>query len=158
MITKFDESMITDDMIKAAKMVFECMAIAETIRPIVEGYQKEILAYEKYPYSDKAAARREKDACDWIDNPDHTYLMSDNDFAHYMKRTREEQDKAGLKTESPEHCPLLVADHNVVLAKNVLIDAMAELTGINLDSLGSMVHYNKYIELTLKLLAPFVKK
>ena len=35
----------TPEMIKAAKSVFLAMAHTETVRPIVEGYQRELLAY-----------------------------------------------------------------------------------------------------------------
>lgn len=154
--TKYKREMITDGMIKAAEAVFVCMAAVETIKPIVTGYQVKVLEEEKYSYSEKASSRRGTTYADYISNPDHTYMMSDEDFAHYMKRTREEQAAAGLVTESPEHCPLLVAEHNVVKAENLLMDTLECLTEIKRDEIWNMEHRREYIKISLKLLAPFV--
>jgi hypothetical protein len=152
------EKAITPDMIAVAQALFSCMAIVETIKPIVEGYQKKILEEEKYSYAEKWHNRRDITHADWIKDPNNTYLMNDQDFQHFMKRTRQEQARAGLKTESPEFCPLLVAEHNVIKAQNLLIDVMEPVTGIKRDDIMVMEHRRQYIDITLRLFAPMVKE
>jgi hypothetical protein len=148
----------TTAMVKAAEAVFMTKAYADMIRPIVRGYQQEILDYEKYEYDEKQFERRGKTPKDWIKKPGDTYLMRDNDFQHYLKRCRQEQEKAGLKTDSPEQCPLLVAEDQERKAINLLIEAMIPITGIDSHKLlcSGMDNYDEYVNLTLRLLAPFV--
>jgi len=148
------------DMIRAAENCFAAMAFTETIRPIVEGYQRAILEYEKYPYSPKCLGRREKSPADYISDLRHTYMMSEEDFAHYLKRCQEEQAKAGLHTDDPDHCPLLVAEHLQVQAEHCLIDAMIPVTGITRErifqSANSLKNLKKLKDLTLRFMAGFV--
>lgn len=150
----------TPDMIRAAEACFAAMAMTETIRPIVEGYQRRILEEEKYPYSPKHLLRREKAPADYISDLRHTYMMSKDDFSHYLKRCREEQTKAGLHTDSPKHCPLLVAEDLQRRAENALIDALEPVTGINQSTLcftGDFLGKRaKFLDLTLRFMAGFV--
>ena len=150
----------TPDMIRAAENCFAAMAFTETIRPVVEGYQKAILEAEKYPYSPKMMARREKAPADYISNLQHTYMMSEEDFAHYLKRCREEQAKAGLHTDSPEHCPLLVAEHLQIKAEYALIDAMEPVTHLTRETIwekaNALENSKKLLDLTLRFMAGFV--
>lgn len=148
----------TSDMIRAAETVFRCMAMVQTIKPIVKGYQQKILDYEKYEYSEKHQNRRGMERTDWIKDPNLTYLMNDSDFKHYLKRCNEERIKAKLHVEKEEYCPLLVAEHMLVLAQNALIDIMEPVTTIKRDQVYNMEHRDKLIDLTLKLLAPYVSK
>lgn len=150
----------SEDMKSAARGCFLAMAYTGTVRPIVEGYQHDILSeyqfrtdVEQYDgkrvYPDKVVL-----------NPDHTYMLTEDDFAFYLAECRTAQSAAGLKTESRDHCPLLVAESIQRDAEHLLIDAMEPLTGINFNTiLGSrnfIDHLKKYIDLSLKLLAPFV--
>jgi hypothetical protein len=141
----------TPDMIRAAENCFAAMAFTELIRPIVEAYQRKVLAELRAPMAKK-----------WTDDsrikghtilePDHTYLMEDADFQTYLTRTREEQAKAGLHTDSPEFCPLLVAEHIQVLAEWALIEAMEPVTHIT-EVYGK--NRDKLLDLTLRFLSPF---
>jgi hypothetical protein len=148
------------EMIRAAENCFAAMAFTETIRPIVEGYQKAILEAEKYPYSPKQLLRREKAPADYISDLRHTYMMGEDDFAHYHKRCNEEQARAGLHTDSPEFCPLLVAEHLQMQAEHCLIDAMVPVTTITRDmiwqSKNSLENLKKLKDLTLRFMAGFV--
>jgi hypothetical protein len=150
----------TPEMIRAAENCFVAMAMTEAIRPIVEGYQKRILDEEKYPYNPKTMARREKAPADYISDLRHTYMMSEEDFSHYLKRTREEQAKAGLHTDSPDYCPLLVAENLQMEAEHCLIDAMEPVTHITRDmiwqSKNSLENLKKLKDLTLRFMAGFV--
>lgn len=150
----------TSDMIHAAQTVFLCMAMVETIKPIVTGYQKAIL--NKYQFkvaSDKVNRGHDKDEI--ILDPDKSYLLDDSDSQVYIEETFRERDRAGLKVSNPEFCPLLVAEHNLTKAQHILIRSMEPLTGVTLDQIlcgrNCLVNLKKYIELSLRLLAPFVK-
>lgn len=144
------------DMIAAAENVFVAMAYVETIRPIVVGYQTAILAKHQFPVA--ARFKGVGDAPDIILNPEQSYLMDlDTDLPVFIAACRKEQKKAGLKTDTPEQCPLLVAESLLRDAKNLLIETMAPVTGLTVARL-TYPHYGEYVELTLRLLAPFVKK
>lgn len=152
---------ITDDMVSAAEAVFLTMVYEDSVRPIVEGYKRKILAEERYHVAEEWHERRGVDFAEEITDPKHSWLMEDNDFQHYLRRCREEQAKAGLKTKSPDHCPLLVAENTTIVAEHVLIEAMEPLTGLTSKMIFSapnaLDNFHKYINLCLRLLAPFCK-
>lgn len=157
---KFNKSMITADMKKAAELVFVAMAWTETVRPIVEGYQRLILEDMQAPVAATWSERVRGDQ-KIITNPEHTYLMEEGDFAIYLARTKEERDQAGLHVDNDVFCPLLVAEDMQRKAERVLVEAMQPLTGISFDRLicsrNGIENKKKYLDLTLRLLAPFVK-
>jgi hypothetical protein len=148
------------EMIRAAENCFAAMAFTETIRPIVEGYQREILEYEKYPYNPKMMLRREKAPADYISNLKHTYMLTDEDAKHYYKRCNEERIKAKLHVDSEEYCPLLVAEHLQRDAEHALIDVMFPITHISREMIwngsNALEHLKKLLDLTLRLMAGFV--
>ena len=147
---------IEPEAIAAAKAVFSAMAFVETIKPVVEGYQRKILAEEKYAYDEKWHGRRGITYADWITEPEDSYLMADDDAQHYYQRCDEEMAKAGLRVEKKGNCPLLVAEHLLIQAKNLLIDVMEPVTGIKHEQLyrHGLKDYDNYIDLTLRWLAP----
>lgn len=161
MIEKFSKDMITKDMIKAAKKVFKNMAIVKTIRPIVIGYQKKVLKENNFKISKKWCGKRGLDQIKIID-PNKAYLMSNNNHRKYVKLLNIERKKAGLKVKDPSHCPLLVAENNLRSAEHDLIKAMKPLTDIDVHTLicskDGLENYKKYIDLNLRLLAPFCEK
>lgn len=149
----------TREMIRAAENCFAAMAYTETIRPIVEGYQRRILAEMQAPLAKKWQERGLHTADEIILNPDHTYLMEEVDFRAYLSRCREEQAKAGLHTDSPEYCPLLVAESLQRDAEHAMIDAMAPASGITfekvLNSSNCLENIKKLKELNLRLMARY---
>ena len=149
----------TSAMIRAAENCFAAMALTETIRPIVEGYQHEILEEEKYGYAEKHLDRRGLSGTDYITDPQHSYLMTDADFTHYMKRCNGERIAAGLHVDNEEYCPLLVAEHLQMQAEHAVIDAMAPVTGITRDQIfqtsNAMANLKKLIDLNLRFLSQF---
>lgn len=146
----------TAEMIAAAESVFMAMAMVETIRPIVVGYQTAILAEGQWHIKPEFASRLGDEV---ILDPKHSYLMSEEDFAVYLAQCKIARDKAKLHVDHDENCPLLVAEHLLIQAEHALIDAMSGVTKIAKDGLLSvgMGEYKQYIDLTLRLLAPFVK-
>jgi hypothetical protein len=111
---------------QAAKNVFMAMAYTRTIRPIVEEYQKRVIAEIKPQMDDKWLGRgmTQKPITDAKD----TYLMKDSDFQTYLKRCNEERIKARLHVDNEEFCPLLVAEDLQRQAERVFIEAMIPIT------------------------------
>ena len=150
------EKHITTEMIAAAETLFLAMAYTQTIRPIVEGYQKRIIAEinpqvcEKFSTFGNNAIKEGKD----------TYLMNDNDFQTYLKRCAEEAHKAGFNIPNDDYCPLLIAESLETDAEHALIKAMYPITHLEANDVLSagLDKYKALIDLSLRLLAPFVKK
>ena len=137
----------TEEMIKAAKLVFLAMAHVQTVRPVVEGYQREILA-------DISPINRYNGKV--ITDLKQSYCMSDKDFAEYMRRSKVDQDRNGFVVP-PDFCPLLMAEHAQQKAEWLLIDAVAPSLGVKPDLITSTLDgYKKFIDLTLRMLAPLV--
>lgn len=151
----------TKEMINAAEFVYIAMAWVRTVRPIVRRYQKAIL--EKYQF--KIAARWQGSshkADEIILAPEQSYLLEDVDFKVYLDECNQARIKAGLHVDDPEFCPLLVAEEKLIKAEDTLIDVMEPLTGISWDDLmcseEAIENRKRFVDLTLRLLAPFVKK
>ena len=152
----------TKEMKQATKVVFVSMAWTETVKPIVKNIQQKVLAENKYPYSDeniKLYTRHDKDYKfpEYITEEKDTYLMSDDDFKDYHKKCRELEDKAGMKVDNPEHCPLLVAENLERQAKREFLRIMQPITKINPDDVWNLDHYKKLTDLSLSLMANFIK-
>jgi len=146
----------TPEMILAAELVFVCMAAVELIKPIVRGYQAKILAEKQWPINDKYAARFGKEI---ILDPERSYLLGEQNMADYFALCNKARIQAKLHVESEDKCPLCVAEYQLVQAKWALCTTMAPITNISAERITaqSMENYNRYIELTLKLLGQFVR-
>lgn len=142
-------------MVSTALTVFKAMAFVQVIRPIVEGYQKKILDTYKFKIARKWTDRGRP--CEIITDPKHSYLMSDDDFKFYIAECNEARKDANLHVKNEEFCPLLVAEGLLRLAETALCSVMEPITGISHEmATGNLDNYKKYIDLILKLLAPFV--
>jgi hypothetical protein len=156
MITKQNVN-ITKDMIQAAKTVFKAMAFTQTIRPIVEGYQQQIIN-EMKPQANERDAKNCQLGFKIITSPKQSYLMNNTDFQIYLKRCNEERIKAKLHVKSEEYCPLLVAEDLQRQAERAFIDIMEPVTHLTADKVlcTGLDNYKQLIDLSLRLLAPYV--
>jgi hypothetical protein len=180
------------DVIRAAELLFAAKAMADTIRPIVIEYRKKALAEGQWhvrpEFCDSenalqvraasalqvraasalqvraaSASRRGLYSKDEIIlNPQHDYLMSDEDFLDYHAKCDEARIAAGLKIEAEGQCPLLVAEKNVIDAEHFLIAKFSELpefSGVTVQKLlnNGIATLRNFIELALKLMSPFVR-
>jgi hypothetical protein len=141
---KLTRDMITPEMIEAAETVFLAMAWVETVKPIVRAYQKKNMTDMGWGHLP----------------PEHSFTMPQHLWPELHRRNNESRKAANLHVESEEFCPLLVADHQLTQAEWVLCDVMEPITGISHDmifqSSNALARYHEYINLTLRLLAPFV--
>jgi hypothetical protein len=153
MTTAKPKFIITDEMKRAAKTVFKTMAFTRIIRPIVEGYQQKILDEIK----PKDVYKNEV-----ITNPKYSYQMNDADFSVYLRRCNEERIKAKLHVENEEFCPLLVAEDLQRQAERAFVETMEPITHLTADkvlcSKNGLENYAKLIDLSLRLVAPYVDK
>ena len=155
----------TPEQIRAAETLFLAMAHEQTVTPIVEAYQREILARREWMPAPKWREMMEEgggkapdDFIRRITSPDDAFLMSDADTKLYAEECNKAREAAGLKVESDEFCPMLVAKHARVLAENALIDAMdATIPGISRVRTAALSKRYEALELIRKLLAPFVR-
>lgn len=142
-------------MIDAAQAVMMAMANLQLIEPVVRAYQVAILQKGQWRIRDAFAERLGHEV---ITDPNRAYLMPDDDFAEYDRQCKAAGIAAGMKATKPENCPLLEAQSLLSDCENALIDTMSHLTKIeskNILVLG-MAKRKEFIDLTLRLLAPFV--
>lgn len=145
----------TQGQITAAQNLMLAMAHQQLVEPIVTGYQREILAANQWRISPKWVDLGMTDEV--ITNPQHAYLLPDAAAAAYYALCDEAKRASGLKISKPENCPLLEAKTFVLEAQRAIVEAMQPATGATWDQL--MNNFSKlpeYINLTLKLMAPFV--
>lgn len=145
-----------DEQCAAARSVVLAMAHLETVRPIVEAYEREILARHNFRIARKWVELGCEDRV--ILDPAHAYLLDEEDGKVFYAETYKARDAAGLKVEDPEHCPKCVAEHLLIQAKEVLIAAMEPITGITHHQLlcAGLSTVDECVELSLKLLVPFI--
>ena len=149
----------TPEMIAAAECVFFSMATEAHVRPIVEGYQKQILENGQWHINPKYVGQRGTVDRIILD-PRHSYLLSEPDFEAYLQACKRARDAAGLVVDDDEKCPLLVAEDAVRCARRALVDIMEPVTGLSADRLltAGEAKYMECVELTLRLLAPMVDR
>lgn len=143
--------------------VLKCplMAACEAIRPIVEGYEREILARHRWENNEEVAKYGHKGVKKRVIlEPKDAWLLDEADFKIYDQECKAARDKAGLKVEDDGFCPLLVAEDLECKAKRVFIEAMQPITGLDPDDVlcgpDGVKNYDKLVDLSLRLLAPFV--
>jgi hypothetical protein len=156
----------TAAMIKAAESVFLAMAFEQSVRSIVESYQQKILQERAWRCDPDLVGRMERRSSDQpveqnvtdIKSIKSTWMMEKADFVIYLERCNAERIAAGLVVEHDSYCPLLVAEHITIQAKHALCDAMASVTNITAVKAAPLQLnvYRNFVDLNLRLLAPFV--
>lgn len=146
----------TTAMVEAAENVFLTMTFEQTIRPVVVKYKTAILAEGQWRIRPQYTERL---GGEMIHDPKQAYLMADDDFAVYDAKCKQARALAGLQVDNDDQCPLLVAELLVSQAEHALITVMSETTKVTVHKLlcAGMEKYKSYVDLTLRLLSPFVK-
>lgn len=139
------------ELFQAINDAFICEAWVKVVRPIVTDIQKKALAAGQYP-SDK-----EHRLAGPILDPKQAYLMTDENFLKYMAVCNEGYQAAKLHQETPEHCPLLVAENLLVQADNVILKLARQLhqTGDAAKLDPTMLYGDnrkKYLDLTKRFI------
>jgi hypothetical protein len=154
----------TPDMVAAAKLVFVADAVYQTLQPIVLKYKTEVLALGQWRVRHEFAEAFKKRSPEMKDedlivlDPARDYLISEAEmmtvYAEYDKR----RIAAKLPVRIEGNCPLLEAESDHREAKFALVRVMEPITKMSLETLTSakVGAFEQYVELTLRLLAPFV--
>lgn len=143
----------TQEMIDAAGRVFFCMTHLKTIEPIIKAIEEKLLSEMQL----KEVRNPEK----VITDSKYLYLISDEDAELYCDKYSSVLSLNGYEEFAKDgRCPLLVAKKELTLAENHLIKVMEPITQTSIELLSSsgafLENRAKLIDLTLKLLAPFV--
>jgi hypothetical protein len=143
----------TQEMIDAAGKVFFCMTHIMTIEPIIKSLEEKLLAEMQL----KEVRNPEK----VITDSKNLYLISDEDAELYCETYSSVLSKNGYEEFAKDgRCPLLVAKKELTMAENHLIKVMEPITQTSIELLSSsgafLENRADLIDLTLKLLAPFV--
>ena len=143
-------------MIEAADTLFLAMAKRSLVEPIVLNYQRLILKEGQWRVKRDYVQRGIYDEV--VLEPDRAFLLEEADFALYDSLCKKAQTMVGLEVKQAGNCPLLEAKTAVSEAQALLAQSMASVTGLSLDQLLMlpMEKYQLYIDLSLRLLAPFV--
>lgn len=147
----------TPKMIAAAEELFVAKALEETIRPVVVAYEQEILKRLQLR-SDPRYAVHGIDQV--VLDRELTYLLSPDDQAKFLNETVVACQKAKLRVASPENCPLLEAQFVRSKKENAFLEALGEHPDLGLFRSYwdlSLESRNRAIDLSLRLLAPFVR-
>lgn len=139
---------ITHALKSAAEDLLGAQAHMNLIRPVVEGYQRRILADHKFHIDQKWVERGDEDRV--VLDPKQVYLMNDADstviFAEYDAATKAH----GFDVPSG-YCPLLMAESAVIQAERNLLLAARYITNIDPDEFWDMKMRKELIDLTLNL-------
>lgn len=143
--------------INAAEVVFLAMAHLALVKPIVEAYQRVILARHQWPVAPLMRSLDRLSAPEVVLDPKHSYLLSAAHSGIYFRECRKAREAAGLTVEDVDHCPALVAEEDLRKAKRALVDSLAPITGIGAKEIieKNFSKYEDFVELSLKLMSPF---
>jgi hypothetical protein len=146
----------TEAMINAAERVVLAEAVLKVIAPVVDQYERSILAEGQWRI--RSDFRDEGLADEVIADPKRSYLMADEDFAVFHERCKEARSRASLWVADPEQCPKLVAENDLRLAKHALIDSMEPVTHAKAVDIFALPleKSERFVELTQNLLARHV--
>ncbi len=147
------------ELLKAAETVFLAQAHADTLRPIVTGYQRQILNEKEYliaeEWEERSHGRIKRER---ITDPEKAYLLNEADFKEYLKKVDQHHIKRGYADLVKEgKCPLLVAESMERDARRELLEEAEYITGIDPAKIWKVEHYRKIEEIVLKLCAPHLK-
>ncbi len=147
----------TSGMIAAARAMFMVQALEQSVRPVVEAYETEILARHQFPIDPKWQELGVNDR-EVILNRKDVFLLKEEDFKTFLQESQVERDKHKLKVARPDNCPLLEVVNLKCEAQRVLMDCMEPITGMNADNVITFAFdkMDEYVGLCLSLLAPYV--
>ena len=148
----------TPEIIRVAESLMTAMAFEATIRPVVEQYEQEILKKHQW-HIDKKWVEEFEMSDEVVLDRKNTFLMSDVDSAAFHQECKDARDAAGFKTQHPDACPLLEAQHLRIQAENALLQLMGTLPDLETFATAgqcSLEIRQEAIELSLRFAAPFV--
>lgn len=152
MILKFNP---TPEQIRTAENCFLMFEYEKILRPIVEGYERAILASHQWYTSPVARMPNFM-----VLEPKDVYFLSAENFAVYDAECQAAALAHGLTVDKAGDCPLLVAEATSRKAATLLIHAMGQIPGLETfkDTRYMLkTHRERAIELAFSLFAPYIR-
>ena len=139
----------------AVVTLLNAQAYLETVRSIIIPKKNAILKDFMYKVAEKHERRQ---IGEYITDEKHAYLMSDEDFKHYMKACHAMYLEEGFNVKF-EYCPVLIAESLERDAKKALIDIFEPYTGLSHHKLicSGLKNFNNYVEYITILTTPKIK-
>jgi hypothetical protein len=133
MITNLTKDMITDDLKASVKTWLLAKAFCDLMAEKVNEIACMVLTTEIELYNDLEVEHKETDQKIRIVSKNDTWLTRDEtEFTRYIKVMDDETRKAGLKPDDMplEHCPLLVAENQLIKADWLIIESAFDMLGL----------------------------
>lgn len=131
----------------------ECIANYNNVVQKIEEYKKikEIVEPKQLEVIQKHQFKNLEDG-EVIESSDEFYLTSDEDFEIYREEMRQFYDEVGFVLPSPDHCPLLIAENELRIARRKFGQSLEKYTGLNYDDLcGHIDELYKYNDLMVEV-------
>lgn len=137
--------------------VLSATVFLETIRPISEGIEKDILDEFKPVVDNNQCGRIAERVGEVIIRWDELYLASDETAKELYSHHKREMACKGFEADG-ERCPFLVAETTLREAKRILFQVMEPYTGIAERAILRLDVREKYLQLLLGLLVPLASQ
>jgi len=146
------------ELIRAAQAMFTAMAHHDLIKDKVTDYERAVLVEMQAPINPEFAEIHRSGLPEIILDPRHSYLMAPERFPEFDTKRQQAMRAAGFTPKQPFDCPRLEAEALQTEAACALMYLMAPHIGLSDELARKHGWYrgDKGVELTLKLLAPFV--
>lgn len=127
---------LTNEMLSATNAYLMARSLAETLKPVIRQIESDLLKEMPINYDPKYSApgnRMGGDHCiGRITNPDELYLadLDSPEVAAYWDALEiKKQERFPDPARPKGHCPYCVADHQRLIAENLMIDTAVSLHG-----------------------------
>ena len=143
---------ITPDLTEAVARYIAAKAYTETIRPLVEGYQRAVLAARNFQYRTWSESKRPGSRPSGrITEPRDAWQMDDAQAEEYYALLDAEHIAHGFNVKAPGYCPLLIAEHEEIKAGWDICDAAEYISGITRDQIAATLKFHEYLDLVAAL-------
>jgi hypothetical protein len=143
---------ITPELTEAVARYIAAKTYTASIRALVEGYQREILAAGNFQYrtwpDDKRPGSRPTGK---ITEPRDAWQMDDAQAEAYYALLDTAHAAHGFNIAAPGYCPLLIAEHAEIKIGWDICDAAEYITGITRDQITATLKFREYLDLVAAL-------
>jgi len=136
----------TNEMITTALEIFRAKATIRVLKPIVNEYHRRALR----------VIGAQNDDGEIITDPEHAWTICDEQAQTYYDLLDQYKAVAGFDLP-PGYCPLLIIEDVKRRAERRLMGLMEPITHIPTTEIIRLEDRKQYLDLTLRLLAPFVE-
>lgn len=143
------------EMIAAANAVAFCMADVAVKTPIVEAYQRQLLAKGQWLMAQAFVDPGEERPV--ILDPKLSYLLEEEDAKTFQAQCAIQAAAAGLSTTIPGNCPRTESDQQLYVMEQNLLSRAQPYTGIDPKSIHQPAHRKSYVDTLMRLMGPQLK-